>query len=562
MYTVLGRVDHVKDATSRQEYRDSPPRPHVKPSSQAVSKGPFFQSLDWQGSGSKQEESPRDQAEVNLLGDDWDIDEDAGISEDVGSIYSASESSAPSTPFQADLFGMSPQQSQPPSSTELLVQFDDDTPNFSQSQQPTQAPQQAPTVLLDFGEVPAPTSHSSAGMKHAASDSSLSKPPGDGRVNFFSGTINWPGIENQYSSSAPGSREATASPATTILESAQPAQGQKQSQTDLLGGMAFSPTNPFSQPGDLLAPSTGFNPFGPAASNDMQWMTDMSFLSGPPQQTQTTSQLQPPTALSQPFGSTIPPHQQASAGVSFDHHQSRRQSFPDLLSLTTSATGSSMPRVQTCAGQFTTPMAANFSLQGLNPSSTVTHGSTSVSAPPSSPGSPTGTAPFDPFAQFGNLRPSVEQQNFKQTKMVPSQKAANVPAMTPRTQYTASGFQQTTQKEGQSAQQPNKSTYTSVIGHREERGTRKPFGTYIVCQSSLSHQVGMKYESWLSVGMAPAVQDSAFDDILGSHGFSPSRQKGPTSLNAIRGKSAEDDRDIDPDTLRVCPETSLRYLSV
>jgi cyclin G-associated kinase len=529
---VYGREDRVKEtwsATSRQEYRDSPPQHHVKPSSQTATKETFFQSLDWQGSRSKQEEAPRDQAEVNLLGDDWDVDEDAGITEDIGSIDSSNESSVPSTSFKTDLFGMSPQQPQPPSNTELLVQFSDQGIYSMQSQQSTQAPQQAPAVLLDFGEVPSPTSHFSANIKHAASDSSLiSKPSGDGGMSFF--TANWPGIDSLHSSSAPGSREATASPATTYLESAQPAQGQKQSQPDFFGDLSFSSTNPFSKPGDLLAPSTTFDPFGPIASNDTQWMTDMTLISSLPQQTQTASQLQAPTAQSQPLGSMISP-QQANVGVPTDHQKSRRSSFPDLVSATTTTTASNMPRIQTYSGQLAAPMAANFSAQVMNPSATATFGSASVSAPPSSPGSPTGTAPFDPFAEFGNLKPSTAQQNFKQTKPVSTQKTASVPAMTPRTQYTMAGFQQTTQTKTQPTQQPSKSTYTSVIGHREERGTRKPFG------------------------VAPAVQENAFGDILGSHGFTPARQKAPTSLNAIRGKSGDNDRDIDPETLRVNLET-------
>lgn len=474
---VLGRIDYVRKSSSskpQQEGRGSPLAGHVVKPSQPISKEALFGSLDWQGGGSQGEEAPKDQEEVNLLGDDWDVDEDTGVSEEASSI----EGTAPNSSLDASLFGTSTQQSQPPWGDELLVGFADDSQRIRQSQQSTQAAQQTPTILLDFGEIFTAAPSSTSGIKHSASDSNLatSKPPAHGHGDWLSGVANWPEIGNEYSSSAPGSRETTASPVPERRESFQHKQGLAHSQPDLLGDLSFSSSPLVSQSGDLLgSSSTGFDPFGPAVANDTQWMSDMSLLGGAPQQNPTLGQLRmsPPSSL--PFGESIPPHQQSNPRFPAYSHHGRHQSFPDVLSFPKAAAVPQIPHVQSYSGLFTAPAVAAVSAQPPRVKPVMVPSKTSSSAPTSSAGSPTNSAPFDPFADFGNLKPVYEQKVEQPKTTASPQKAAGLPAMTPRTQYTTSGFQQSAQKKNHSAQQ-QKPMYTSVIGHREERGVRRPFG--------------------------------------------------------------------------------------
>ncbi|XP_062509275.1 cyclin-G-associated kinase-like isoform X2 [Corticium candelabrum] len=518
---VYGHLDRTRKTLSgnqQQEFKDSPLVDRVVKASQPVGKDVFFATLDWQAGGN-QVEVVTDPAEANLLGDDWNVDDDTGVSEEAGGFpnaFTATET------VERSLFQGNAEQVPQPSPEQLLVGLEDDNQFFSEMQQATsvvQQQQQPSSVLLDFGETSVPYSVGSS-IKHSASDSSLMSRnvQESATVDLFgASSANWPGSEFAHSSSAPGSRQMTASPLNVVPESThsnQPQSGHPQGELDLLG-LGFSSFSA-SQQGSLDGVhSTGFDPFGPPASNESQWMSDMSLLSGHTQPSLNVSQSH---ASLQPFGSSFLQQQPSGIRSGLNLSQSRHQSVPDITSFSKSS-GINQPSVP---NHFSAPFPT--CLPRL--SNATTKGKMSSSAPSSSAGSPTGAGPGDPFAEFVNLTPIKEQQTVGQSKAFSSSQKLVKSAMTPRAQYTAAGFQQTAQKPNNSQQQ-SKGSYKSVIGHREERGPRKPFG------------------------LGPAVQENAFGDILGSQGFAPSRLKEPTSLNAIRGKNEDDASESDPDKLKV-----------
>ncbi|XP_062593365.1 cyclin-G-associated kinase-like [Saccostrea cucullata] len=138
---------------------------------------------------------------------------------------------------------------------------------------------------------------------------------------------------------------------------------------------------------------------------------------------------------------------------------------------------------------------------------------------------------YDPFAEFGNLG-AGGKSNFSGSfpnLNKPSQQPPPKPSATPGANTQGSPKvtrPQNPPKQQQTFSKPNYNVGGFVTGGRDERGARKPFGP------------------------KPPVSESAFEDLLGNHQFTSSKQNStPKTLGAMKKKQRAEE--MDPDKLKV-----------
>ncbi|XP_033737547.1 cyclin-G-associated kinase-like [Pecten maximus] len=146
----------------------------------------------------------------------------------------------------------------------------------------------------------------------------------------------------------------------------------------------------------------------------------------------------------------------------------------------------------------------------------------------------------DPFADFGSFGSKAKGPTLTGAKPagIPQSSQSQRPAFS-----SGGGWQQQQQQPRSSPQgspkpqrpaaaptQPTKPNYnvgyTSVLGSREERGTRKPF-----------------------LGTKPKLGADTFGDLLGDHKFTSGKTDEPKSLAGMKRKELEEE--MDPDKLRI-----------